>query len=614
MSRTRGVRTIVGGIAATVGAALLWRERERLREETAEAHKREHVALAERERLREETAEAHKREQVALAERDRLRGTLARREVDLAHRGRLIERLQRSRRAEREWNHELRVQLQRAQVSRGVLAEGADVRELVLEAAIKLVGAQKGLLLSRADADADGDLDLVCAHGFEQDPENSAIAQRFAREVIERDRILREDAPSGDGRAADREIENLVAIPLYLLDRFDGVIVCANREGGFEDLEDDVLLALGDHAGVALHAQRLQNELNRSHRAAVQMLAEILEARDPLVHREAEETALLARMLCRRLELEESDIEMIAAAALLRDIGQLVTPDHVLLKPGPLSPEERSIVELHPRTGFRVIGRLGALDDVAAAVLYHHERHDGLGYPAKLSGTAIPLAARVVAIADAYIAMTHERAHRPARSPDDALAELAAGAGTHFDPELTQIFLEQMRADAGPRLPRGPDGAGELPGRREYSPPSDPLTLLPGHRAFREAVDRAAACDDSSFAVAVIEIDGLPELNARDGYIAGDHAIVKAARGAQLAAERVGGRAYRDSGRRLAVLVATDHRSPQPDLAAELHIEFTLGPPTRVGVVAREHGERGDDVVRRARRALPAAIVTRPQP
>jgi HD-GYP domain-containing protein (c-di-GMP phosphodiesterase class II)/GGDEF domain-containing protein len=592
MSRTRDVRTIVGGIAATIGAALLWRERER---------------------LREESAATHKREQLALAERDRLRGTLARREVDLAHRGRLIERLQRSRRAEREWNHELRVQLQRAQVSRGVLAEGADVRELVLEAAIKLVGAQKGLLLSRADADADGDLDLVCAHGFEQDPENSTIAQRFAREVIERDRILREDAPSGDGRAADREIENLVAIPLYLLDRFDGVIVCANREGGFEDLEDDVLLALGDHAGVALHAQRLQNELNRSHRAAVQMLAEILEARDPLVHREAEETALLARMLCRRLELEESDIEMIAAAALLRDIGQLVTPDHVLLKPGPLSPEERSIVELHPRTGFRVIGRLGALDDVAAAVLYHHERYDGLGYPAKLSGTAIPLAARVVAIADAYIAMTHERAHRPARSPEDALAELAAGAGTHFDPELTQIFLEQMRADAGPRLPRGPDGAGELPGRREYPPPSDPLTLLPGHRAFREAVDRAAA-GDSSFAVAVIEIDGLPELNARDGYIAGDHAIVKAARGAQLAAERVGGRAYRDSGRRLAVLVATDHRSPQPDLAAELHIEFTLGPPARVGVAAREPGERGDDVVRRARRALPAAIVTRPQP
>ncbi len=595
MSRTRAVQAIVGGALATVGAAVL---------------------RSERERLREEGARAHEREQAALGERDRLRKALARREADLAHRGRLIERLQRSRRAEREWNHELRVQLQRTQVSRGVLSESADVRELVLSAAIKLVGAEKGLLLSREDADADGDLDLVCAHGFERDAGNSAIAQRFAREVMERDQILREDAPTGDGDAADREIENLVAIPLYLLDRFDGVIVCANREGGFEDLEDDVLLALGDHAGAALQAQRVQNELNQSHRAAVQMLAEILEARDPLVRREADETALVAGMLCHRLELEDSEREAIAAAALLRDVGQLMVPDHVLLKPGPLSPEERSIVELHPRTGFRVIGRVGALSDVASAVLYHHERYDGLGYPARLAGTAIPLAARVVAIADAYIAMTHERAHRPVRSPDEALSELAAGAGTQFDPELTQLFLEQMRGGVGPLLPPGPAGAdaGALRGRRDDSPASDPLTLLPGHRAFREAVHGAGAGDDSGFAVAIVELDGLPDLNARDGYIAGDQAILKAARGAQLAAERVGGRAYRDSGRRLAILVATHHDSPQPDLAAELHIEFALGPPVRVGVATWRPGERGDDVVRRARRALPTAIVAGQQP
>lgn len=592
MSRTRLVRAIVGGAAATVSAALLWSERKR---------------------LREESAAAHKREQFALAESDRLRRVLARREADLTHHGQLIGRLQRSRRAEREWNHELRVQLQRAQVSRGVLSESADVRELVLEAAIKLVGAEKGLLLSREDLDADGDLDLVCAHGFERDAGNSAIAQRFAREVIERDRILREDAPNGDSGAADREIENLVAIPLYLLDRFDGVIVCANREGGFEDLEDEVLLALGDHAGAALHAQRVQNELNWSHRAAVQMLAEILEAWDPLVHREADQTALLARMLCRRLELEERELEVIAAAALLRDVGHVSIPDHVLLKPGPLSPEERSIVELHPRTGFRVIGRMGALDDVASAVLYHHERYDGLGYPANLAGAAIPLAARVVAIADAYVAMTHERPHRPARSPDEALAELSAGAGTHFDPELTQIFLEQMRGGAGTRLPSGPASAGELAGRRDDSPASDPLTLLPGHRAFREAVQRAAAGDSSGFAVAIVEIDGLSDLNARDGYIAGDHVILKAARAAQLAAERVGGRAYRDSGRRLALLVTTHQHSSQPDLAAELHIEFALGPPVRIGVAAWRPGDRGDDVVCRARRALPTAIVAWPQ-
>ncbi|MBV9049222.1 MAG: HD domain-containing protein, partial [Solirubrobacterales bacterium] len=445
MSTRRAVWGILGGAAAALGAISVRSQREQL------------------EAARAAAVTAEQRERAALAEHDQLRSALSRRQEELVRRGQLIERLQRSRRAEREWNHELRAQLQRAQMSRGGLSDSADVRELVLEAAIELVGAEKGLLLSRQDTNADGALDLVCAHGWEGDPGDSAIAQRFAAEVIERDRIVREDQPAGDGGTADEEIENLVAIPLYLSDRFEGVIVCANRDGGFGELEDDVLLALGDHAGSALQAQRLQNELNQSYRAAVQMLAEVLEARDPLVHREADEAALLATMLCHRLELEERECEIVAAAALLRDLGLLAIPDHVVLKPGALSPEERSIVELHPRTGFRVLGRITALADVAATVLYHHECYDGSGYPAKLAGTAIPLPARVVAIADAYIAMTHERPHRPARTPEEALAELAAGAGTQFDPELTQTCLEPRRGTARPRLLQRVQSTGQLP-------------------------------------------------------------------------------------------------------------------------------------------------------
>jgi HD-GYP domain-containing protein (c-di-GMP phosphodiesterase class II) len=579
---------VAAGSTAAVGAAVLKRERDR-----AEA------------RLR--TAE--ERLEKARGERDRLRRELTRRRE-------LIERLQRLWRAERDWNQELRDQLQRAHATHGSLAEHADVRDLVLRAAIELVGAEKGLLLSREDVDSDGDLDLVCDHGFENDPEHSAIAQRFAREVIERDRILREDEPRLDGRdptPADREIESLVAIPFYLANRFQGAIVCVNRDGGFEDLDDDVLLALGDHAGAALNSQRLRNELNDAHRAAMRMLADALEARDPLLRRQAGEAAMLARSLCRRLGLEAREQEVVATAMLVRDVGHIAVPERILLKPGPLLAEERSIVEVHPRVGSTLIGELPSLHDVAAAVLYHHERYDGTGYPVGLTGTAIPRTARILAVVDAYSAMIHHRPHRAARSPEHALAEVSARAGTQFDPEVARALAEELAAagDGGhPELADAVASAldtGGLPLRGEELPGSDPLTLLPGHRAFREAA--AAAAADGALTVAIVRLENLDAVNRDEGYAEGDRRIVAAARNAQLAATRFGGAVYRDSGRRLGIIVVGAATAGRPGLAAELHTEFALGPDVRIGVAVAEPDESGDEVIARARAALDAQIV-----
>jgi HD-GYP domain-containing protein (c-di-GMP phosphodiesterase class II)/GGDEF domain-containing protein len=560
------------------------------------------------------TAEA---EQKAAAERvEHARAEVKRLRQQLGRQRELIERLQRSRRAERDWNQELRDQLQRVHAARGPLADAEDVRELVLRAAIELVAAEKGLLLSREDADSDGDLDMVCAYGFENDPEHSAIAQRFAREVLARDRIVREDEPQLDGRepsAADREIDNLVAIPFYLMDRFQGAVVCANRDGGFEALDDDLLLALGDHAGAALHMQRLRNELNDSYRAAVRMLADALEARDPLLRRQAGEAAMLARGLCRRLGLDAREQEVVATAMLVRDVGHVGVPERILLKPGPLLPEERSIVEVHPRVGSALIGELPALRDVAAAVLYHHERYDGTGYPVGLAGPAIPRTARIISVVDAYSAMIHDRPHRPALPPERALNEVTAGAGTQFDPEVAGALLNELEAvgDGGhAELADAVASAldtGGLTARRDDVPAHDPLTLLPGHRAFREAA--AAAAADGGLMVAIVRLEGLDALNRDEGYREGDRAILAAARNAQAAAVRFGGTVYRDSGRRLAILVTGAATAHQPDLAAELHTEFTLGPEVKIGVAAGRPGETGHEVIGRARTALDAAIM-----
>jgi GGDEF domain-containing protein len=583
-------------------------------------------ALARRERRSAQRASAdclaaEQRAESLRADLDRLRRELDLREAELARRRQLLELLQRARRAEREWNRELRSQLHAAHEARGALAEAQDVRELVLRTAIELVGAEKGLLLSRQDLNRDGDLDLLTAHGFEHDPAHSAVAQRFAHEVLDRDRIVRVDAPPRDEHAdtpADTEIESLVAIPLYLMDRFQGVVVCANRGGGFEELDDELLLALGDHAGTALHTDRLENEIHEGHRAALRMLAEALEASDPLRRREAAAAVMLARMLCRRLGLEPAEEELVASATLVRDVGHIGISERVVHKPGPLSPEERSLVELHPRIGFNLLNHVAALRGVGLAVLYHHERFDGAGYPAGLAADAIPRSARVLAVIDAYSAMIHDRPYRPRRSSDEALQALADGAGSQFDPEISQLFIEEVHR-AGEPLQAGLaeavapslDMTG-LATNREDVPSSDPLTLLAGHREFCEAAQaaaRAAGGDGPPFSVALIQLETLDEVNRREGYAAGDRIIQTAARSAQHAALRFGGTVYRHSGRRLGVLVPSRGAPGEPDLAAELHSHFALGPSIRLAVATWQPDETGDDVIRRARAGLTAHVM-----
>ena len=604
------------------------RERERLRTQLEETEAERAESEHGRDRLRAQVEQGEAERAEGERDRERLRAKVERREAELRHRRELVERLSRARRAEREFNMELRAQLEhahRAGASPGDADcdEDEDARDLVLRAAIALVDAEKGLLLSRTDSDRDGDLDLVTSEGFEQDPEHSVLVQRFAHEVLERDRIVREDTPvgasGGDAAEADEEIQNLVAIPLYLLDRFHGVVVCANRADGFAELDDELLLALGDHASTALHTEQLKGAVSEAHRGTLRALAAALEARDPLLRREAGETAMLARLLCRRLELGAREQEVIASAALIHDVGHLAVPDRVLLKPGPLSAEERSIVEMHPRVGHTLLNQAPALTELAAAVLHHHERFDGGGYPIGLSGEAIPASARVLAIVDAYTAMLHDRPFRPRRSPEEALEELTDGAGGQFDPEFVAIFIEEIRRGEHSLTPAVADAVasaldtGGLSSAREEAPTPDPLTLLPGHREFREAAHAAAraASGSGEITIALVELDELDAINRREGYTAGDHAILAAARGVQRAALRCGGTAYRESGRRFGLLLGGTGATAEADLAAELHTEFAVGPSVRVGLVTQQPAETIDDVVTRARAALTAALASR---
>lgn len=159
----------------------------------------------------------------------------------------------------------------------------------------------------------------------------------------------------------------------------------------------------------------------------------------------------LASLLAREIGIEEDVCFLIDLAARLHDIGKLVVPDGILLKPGALTPGEREIMQTHTTAGADILAksRVPQMHVAEAIALHHHERWDGSGYPMRLAGRAIPIAARVTALADVFDALTHVRPYKAAWPVADALSEIARLRGQHFDPELTDVFLQLV-----PRLQR----------------------------------------------------------------------------------------------------------------------------------------------------------------
>lgn len=208
-------------------------------------------------------------------------------------------------------------------------------------------------------------------------------------------------------------------------------------------------------ADVVTHLSRqvaeLKQRLRETHRQlrdiqldTVSMLVAAAEAKDPLAERHSMHVAFFAERLAEQFHFSLREAQVLKTAAMLHDIGKIGIPDAILTKPGPLTDEEYQVVKAHPVTGAAILQSAGCLLRELPLVLYHHERYEGGGYPYGLSGEGIPLAARILHVADAVDAMLSPRTYKKSYGLEQTCSELHRGRGTQFDPAIADAAIAWM--------------------------------------------------------------------------------------------------------------------------------------------------------------------------
>jgi anti-anti-sigma factor len=234
-----------------------------------------------------------------------------------------------------------------------------------------------------------------------------------------------------------------IFLPLKSKGRLLGIVCLGakvtNRD--YTSKDQEILTAMGNQASTALDNAFLINRLRDTIGGVMKALISAIEAKDPFTRGHTERVARLSTAIADRLNLSVEDRRQLLYGCVLHDIGKIGIPESILTNPNTLTEAELRELQRHPLIGVSILDKMKFLDKAKLIVRHHHERFDGRGYPDGLAGKDIPLGARILSIANAFDAMTHDRRHRAAPGYAKALEEIRQHAGTQFDPELAQLFL-----------------------------------------------------------------------------------------------------------------------------------------------------------------------------
>lgn len=240
------------------------------------------------------------------------------------------------------------------------------------------------------------------------------------QQLIQRARIALEQAKQDGGNRTVNWAELIDAQP---------------RRGGLDQLTIQ---------GVSHRIERIRQQLRTTYVESTRALVAAVEAKDPYTREHSLAVATYAEAIGKRMKLHAPMLETLRAAALLHDVGKIGVPDAILTKPGPLTPEEFDIVKRHPETSVEILGHVSFLTDERPLILHHHERYDGRGYPAGLSGDQTPIGARILTVADALDTMFSSRSYKRAYDLNRVRRELASQAGRQFDPAVVEVTLRWL--------------------------------------------------------------------------------------------------------------------------------------------------------------------------
>jgi HD-GYP domain-containing protein (c-di-GMP phosphodiesterase class II) len=316
--------------------------------------------------------------------------------------------------------------------------------------------------LRRVDPDT-GDPEVAAARARGDTGEPFSVSRTLVADVIDKGVSSFVNDASADTRFSRGEsviaqhVRSVMCVPLRTTDQILGALYADSLSGAGRFTEGDLelLAAIGNQAGVALHRVRLMGELERLLIDTIRAIAATIDAKDGYTHRHSERVAALSKHLGDAMGLTPAEQETVELSALLHDVGKIAVPDSILNKPGTLTPEEFAEMQKHPEHGARILGNIqsATIKAVVPGVKHHHEKWDGTGYPDRMVGDEIPLVGRILSVADFFDALTSARAYRSPMPIDEAVRLICAASGTHFDPSIVRL-VAKLHAE-GDLLPAG---------------------------------------------------------------------------------------------------------------------------------------------------------------
>jgi putative nucleotidyltransferase with HDIG domain len=334
-----------------------------------------------------------------------------------------------------------------------LLAGARDIDRLsdaTLRAILEVVQADRCAIVLRRKDGAAGQ-DVLAARSRGHVSERFAVSRTLVSAVINDGVSVFAHDASSDARFSEgqsvigQRVRSVMCVPLRTTDDILGALYVDSLSGAgrFTEADLELLAAIGNQAGVALHRVRLMGDLERLLLDTIKAIAATIDARDGYTHRHSERVAALVAQIARELGLSESERETAELSALLHDVGKIAVPDAILNKPGKLTAEEYAEMKKHPVHGVHILENIqsAAVKAVLPGVHYHHEKWDGSGYPDGLKGEDIPFLGRLLCVPDVFDALTSSRSYRGALSASEAMEMIERDSGSHFDPTVAAAAL-----------------------------------------------------------------------------------------------------------------------------------------------------------------------------